>query len=440
MQYKLNQVDSESFPLLYFNNEVKKTFADDNQLPKKIVSACNNLQIHIEPTEHLDYTRVKENFNLNNIPEKISEKLKNNADTIHTLKSSIDQWRQKHPFSSYPTSTDLEIVTLGTGSALPSKYRNVSSTIILSKRNGHVLLDAGEGTLGQICRHFGLEKTMKEILPKIRMIFISHIHADHHLGMMNILSSVIHEFLSSDEKYVDENLTIIPVPIYSSKTSDETNASSPTAQSQSPLDIDNIIDNNSNFKRRIPVVDNQHNPYRLNRKILRAMFSGKEVGTLKTSNIYKQDQIIPYTSEIDPASSKKEENSEDYDDFSIDDYRNVRIKQPLPGKFNPKKAKELGVPAGKQFGLLAKGECVTTPNGTVVRPEQVKEPDKISSIFIVVDCPSLDHISSLVSQDRLKDESLKHHTQNIIHILGDPEILRNDQYKAWMNGFSDDCN
>jgi len=89
---------------------------------------------------------------------------------------------------------------------------------------------------------------------------------------------------------------------------------------------------------------------------------------------------------------------------------------------------------------LAKGECVTTPNGNVVRPEQVKEPDKISSIFIVVDCPSLDHIPSLVSQDRLKDESLKQHTQNIIHILGDPDILRNDQYKAWMNGFSDNCN
>jgi len=131
MQYKLNQVDPESFPLLYFNNEVKKTFSDDNELPKKIISACNNLQIHIEPVERLDYSRVKENFNLNNIPEKISEKLKNNAETIHTLKSSIDQWRQEHPFSTYSTSTDLEIVTLGTGSALPSKYRNGNDDFIL---------------------------------------------------------------------------------------------------------------------------------------------------------------------------------------------------------------------------------------------------------------------------------------------------------------------
>jgi len=157
---------------------------------------------------------------------------------------------------------------------------------------------------------------------------------------------------------VDENLTIVPVPIYSTNASDEANASSPTSHFP---DTSNIVDNNSNFKRRITVVDNLHNPYRLNRRIVKAMFSGKEVGTLKTSNIYKNDKIIPYTSEIDP----NDETSDEYDDFNIDDYRNVRIRQPrtpdyslcyicqshkVPGKFNPKKAKELGVPPGKQFG------------------------------------------------------------------------------------------
>jgi len=190
MQYKLNIVDPVSFPLLYFNNEVKETLTNDPQLPKHIVAACNNLQIHIEPKEQLDYSRCKENFNLNNIPEKIVDKLKNNAEAIQSVKFNIDQWRQKHPLSTYPTATDIEVVTLGTGSALPSKYRNVSSTIILSKRSGNVLLDAGEGTFGQICRHFGLEKTLKEVLPNIRMIFVSHIHADHHLGMINILSTM----------------------------------------------------------------------------------------------------------------------------------------------------------------------------------------------------------------------------------------------------------
>ena len=124
MQYKLSQVDPESFPLLYFNNEIKESLTSDPQLPKNIISACNNLQIHIEPTENLDYSHVKENFNLNAIPQKIADKLKNNAEDIQSLKSSIDQWRTEHPFKTFPTSTDIEVVTLGTGSALPSKYRN----------------------------------------------------------------------------------------------------------------------------------------------------------------------------------------------------------------------------------------------------------------------------------------------------------------------------
>jgi ribonuclease Z len=189
MQYKLHQVDSNTFPLLYFNNEIKEPLCSlSHLLPKNMYSACNNLQIHMEPKERLDYSKVKENFSFEFIPDKIINKLTNNAKVIQHLKSCIEHWRQEHPFPTFPTASDIEIVTLGTGSALPSKYRNVSSTIILSKRNGNILLDAGEGTLGQISRHFGPEKTLNEILPHLKMIFISHIHADHHLGMMNLLS------------------------------------------------------------------------------------------------------------------------------------------------------------------------------------------------------------------------------------------------------------
>jgi ribonuclease BN (tRNA processing enzyme) len=198
MQYKLHQVDSQAFPLLYFSNEIKESLKSNTDLPKNIISACNNLQVHIEPKEHLDYSKVKENFNFQSIPIKITDKLKNNAESIHYLKSNIDHWRQEHPFSTFSEATDIEIVTLGTGSALPSKYRNVSSTIILSKRNGNILLDAGEGTFGQISRHFGPEKTLHDILPRIKMIFVSHIHADHHLGMMNLLSVMASLHRTSD--------------------------------------------------------------------------------------------------------------------------------------------------------------------------------------------------------------------------------------------------
>lgn len=47
---------------------------------------------------------------------------------------------------------DLEIVLLGTGSSQPSKYRNVSSIYINLFSKGSMLLDCGEGTLGQLKR------------------------------------------------------------------------------------------------------------------------------------------------------------------------------------------------------------------------------------------------------------------------------------------------
>ena len=47
---------------------------------------------------------------------------------------------------------DMELVLLGTGSSQPSKYRNVSSVYINLYSKGSLLLDCGEGTLGQLKR------------------------------------------------------------------------------------------------------------------------------------------------------------------------------------------------------------------------------------------------------------------------------------------------
>ncbi|CAA3003552.1 zinc phosphodiesterase ELAC 2 [Olea europaea subsp. europaea] len=82
---------------------------------------------------------------------------------------------------------DLEIVFLGTGSSQPSKYRNVSSIFINLFSKGSLLLDCGEGTLGQLKRRFGIEGA-DEAVRCLRCIWISHIHADHHTGLARILA------------------------------------------------------------------------------------------------------------------------------------------------------------------------------------------------------------------------------------------------------------
>uniref|UniRef100_A0A8C8HXT3 Zinc phosphodiesterase ELAC protein 2 n=1 Tax=Oncorhynchus tshawytscha TaxID=74940 RepID=A0A8C8HXT3_ONCTS len=78
-----------------------------------------------------------------------------------------------------------EVVFLGTGSALPMKIRNVSGNLVNISATQSVLLDCGEGTFGQLCRHYG--DSVDETLAKISTVFISHMHADHHTGLLSLL-------------------------------------------------------------------------------------------------------------------------------------------------------------------------------------------------------------------------------------------------------------
>ncbi|KAJ8465332.1 hypothetical protein OPV22_027884 [Ensete ventricosum] len=82
---------------------------------------------------------------------------------------------------------DMEIVLLGTGSSQPSKYRNVSSIFVNLFSRGSLLLDCGEGTLGQLKRRFGI-KGADDAVKCLKCIWISHIHADHHTGLARILA------------------------------------------------------------------------------------------------------------------------------------------------------------------------------------------------------------------------------------------------------------
>lgn len=112
---------------------------------------------------------------------------------------------------------------LGTGSAVPSKYRNVTGMLLripgsaCHPSSGHgdsgalMVLDAGEGTWQQMVRlvHHrpsllapstssgssadsspaeGSMSAAQELAARLRVVWISHPHADHHLGITRILA------------------------------------------------------------------------------------------------------------------------------------------------------------------------------------------------------------------------------------------------------------
>jgi ribonuclease Z len=63
---------------------------------------------------------------------------------------------------------------------------SVSATVVEIPDFGNILLDAGEGTLGQLKRRYG-SSLWTDILSKTKILYISHMHADHHLGVRRIL-------------------------------------------------------------------------------------------------------------------------------------------------------------------------------------------------------------------------------------------------------------
>lgn len=90
----------------------------------------------------------------------------------------------------------VQVVTLGTGSLLPSLHRNVILTLVRvpqlvdgALRYQLVMLDGGENTLGTMLRNYGHAggAQLDQVLKELRSIHLSHLHADHHIGLVLVI-------------------------------------------------------------------------------------------------------------------------------------------------------------------------------------------------------------------------------------------------------------
>ena len=95
-------------------------------------------------------------------------------------------------------SPDAEIICLGTGSAMASQHRNVSATLLRVPGCGSYLMDCGENTLGQLKRIYTAPQ-LAEVLRDLKLIWISHLHADHHLGLTSVIKAWYEEVHGKDE-------------------------------------------------------------------------------------------------------------------------------------------------------------------------------------------------------------------------------------------------
>jgi ribonuclease Z len=78
------------------------------------------------------------------------------------------------------------LIFTGTGSAIPCKHRNVTGMFLRQNSGRGILLDVGEGTVGQLLRTQQLSSSAK-LFQSIKAVWLSHPHADHHLGVLRLL-------------------------------------------------------------------------------------------------------------------------------------------------------------------------------------------------------------------------------------------------------------
>lgn len=88
---------------------------------------------------------------------------------------------------------NYQLLILGSNSATPTSQRYPSAQV-LCLANTNLLIDCGEGTQMQLRRY-------KVAFHKINHIFISHLHGDHYLGLMGLLSS-FHLYGRTEELHV----------------------------------------------------------------------------------------------------------------------------------------------------------------------------------------------------------------------------------------------
>ncbi|XP_017087107.2 ribonuclease Z, mitochondrial [Drosophila bipectinata] len=197
IQHQLHQLAPQVFPLLNeqlpcqsqnLSQNLKKTKLDekdpeeeeqekpsnDDSAEQGVVSMTS---FHLRPKKGLDRT----------LEAKLTpEEYVKETHAVPGFTELLAKFKEEYSFPASSANSYPKIIFLGTGSCIPNKTRNVSSILVQTAAEAYVLLDCGEGTFGQIVRLYGRSKA-ETVLAQLQAIYVSHLHADHHIGLIGLL-------------------------------------------------------------------------------------------------------------------------------------------------------------------------------------------------------------------------------------------------------------
>ncbi|PNS18192.1 hypothetical protein CAC42_7561 [Sphaceloma murrayae] len=155
------------------------------ELAQNVLAADRGQMFQLEPVNKLSNDELTPPLDVSAVLNNVVPEAKTEADKAE---QEIRDDPQLAAWASKVPDPNTEVITLGTGSALPSKYRNVSATLVRVPGWGNILLDSGENTVGQLRRMYSPSE-FDAIMQDLRCIWVSHLHADHHLGTASVIKA-----------------------------------------------------------------------------------------------------------------------------------------------------------------------------------------------------------------------------------------------------------
>jgi len=179
---RLHLIDPVRFPIPVHSNEVPLPKTEG---PRPYTKARAGLTLQLEPKFEVQHETIIPYLDTAAVVQNMPKDVLKLAETAREEVMSTEFQTKLDENQKDILNQDAEVITLGTGSAIPSKYRNVSATLLRVPGFGSYMLDCGENTLGQLQRVFGDE--LPDVLRDLKAIWISHLHADHQLGTTSVI-------------------------------------------------------------------------------------------------------------------------------------------------------------------------------------------------------------------------------------------------------------
>ena len=215
------------FPQLYPHLEMP---IDSSEKRESMLAELNkrNVNAHIVRIGEIiefdkDEIRISPTANSN-----LFSQVKNYLNTIEKLNNDvIVNYKTKKHTVANKFFNEPYIVFLGTGSNAVA-LKNASGIYVNVRGDNNItcndrvnalksygiLLDCGNGTYGQIIDHFQ-EQDIKPLLRNLKIIYVTHIHYDHNLGLMKILreaDKAVHEHIQTTKDKLEDYILYLILP------------------------------------------------------------------------------------------------------------------------------------------------------------------------------------------------------------------------------------